>query len=353
MTNTGPRVTERRPLHVAMLCYPGAQATCIHGLTDLFTYADHFARMHAANASSSTPCPATPGDLPFVQLTHWRQTSLDSDFDCESRDGSSATSLVIVPASQLGPPTPGYSAPMTACLQRMHASGAAIAAVCGGVFLLAEAGVLAGRRATTHWMFAAEFSRRFPSVRMEVDRIVVDDGDLVTAGGVLAWADLGLTLVDRFLGRTVMCSTARFMLMDPPRREQSLYGEFLPPLTHGDKSVLAIQHWLQANVSAELSNVALAHRAGLGERTFLRRFVKATGMRPSEYHQRLRIMRSRELLEFSRDTVDRIAMAAGYADPRSFRRIFKRVIGLSPAEYRRRFQRTASNNAFDAMALTA
>lgn len=214
-----------------------------------------------------------------------------------------------------------------------------IAAVCGGVFVVADAGLLNDRRATTHWMFAAELQRRHPRLRMNPDRLVIDDSDIVTAGGVLAWADMGLTLVERLLGRTIMCSTARFMLMDPPGREQRFYGEFTPPLAHGDKVIVSIQHWLQANSAAPCPVAELAERAGLGTRTFLRRFVKATGMKPSEYHQRLRIGRSREMLELTRDTVDQIALAAGYEDPRGFRRMFKRVIGLSPAEYRRRFQR--------------
>ncbi len=219
-----------------------------------------------------------------------------------------------------------------------------VAAVCGGVFVLADSGLLAGRRATTHWMFAEELGRRFPDVAVDADRLVIDDGDLITAGGVLAWADLGLSLVEKLLGPTVMSSTAHFMLMDPPGREQRVYGGFSPRLQHGDKPILAIQHWLRANTSSPCSVDELAKRAGLGSRTFLRRFVKATGFRPSEYQQRLRINRGRELLEFTRDSVDRIASASGYQDPGGFRRIFKRVVGLSPAEYRRRFQRTTQES---------
>jgi transcriptional regulator GlxA family with amidase domain len=265
---------------------------------------------------------------------------MDNNGDRESservRDNSA---LVIVPASQLGPPEPNYVPRTIEWVARKHADGAAIAAVCGGVFLLADSGLLNGRRATTHWMFAAELQRRHPELRVDSDRIVIDEGDIVTAGGVLAWADMGLTLVERLLGRTIMCSTARFMLMDPPGREQRFYGEFTPPLRHGDKAIISIQHWLHANAAAMSSVAALAERAGLGSRTFLRRFVKATGLTPSEYHQQLRIARSRELLEFTRESVERIAVASGYEDTRGFRRTFKRVIGLSPAEYRRRFQR--------------
>lgn len=330
-------MTVRAPIEITIVCYPGAQETCIHGLTDLFTYADHFARMHSSGSPASTPLPATTRDQPFLRITHRRHSGDGIEVDGSSIARGSA--IVIVPASRLGPPERNYLPGMTAWLADRYAEGSTVAAVCGGVFLLAESGLLGGRRATTHWMFADELRRRFPDLRVEPERIVIDEGDIVTAGGVLAWADMGLTLVQRLLGRTVMCSTARFMLMDPPGREQRFYGEFTPPLQHGDRTIIAIQQWLHANIASTCPVVALATRAGLGSRTFLRRFVKATGMKPSEYHQQLRIARSRELLEFTRETVDQIAAATGYEDSRGFRRTFKRVIGLSPTEYRRRFQR--------------
>lgn len=341
MTKNGQLVPNRTPDEIAILCYPGAQATCVHGLTDLFMYADYFARMHAAQRPAATPRPVGPGDDPYLRVTHWCEAAEGADFDCsfESCSGISGKfALVIVPAYQLGPPDLHHSPRAATWIARKHADGAAVATVCGGVFLLAESGLLNGRRITTHWKFTEELRRRFPELHIDSDRLVIDEHDIVTAGGVLAWIDLGLTIVERLLGRTVMLSTARFMLVDPPGRQQSFYDEFAPPLLHGDKAVLAVQHWLQANAGSSCSVDEFAKLAGLGKRTFLRRFVKATGMKPSEYLQRLRIARSRELLEFTRNTVDQVAIAVGYDDTRGFRRTFKRVVGLSPAEYRRRFQ---------------
>jgi transcriptional regulator GlxA family with amidase domain len=342
MTNSGPQPTNRTPLDIAIVNYPGAQLTCVHGLTDLFTYADYFARELAGTAE------------PFVRVAHWREKPAAAELECtfETHPGASATpTLVIVPACQVAPPARALAPHSAAWFRRQHDEhGAIVAAVCGGVFLVADSGLLAGRRVTTHWMFAEELGRRFPDLTINADRIVIDDGDVVTAAGVFAWADLGLTLVERVLGPAVMRATARFMLIEPPGREQSFYGDFGPRLRHGDQAILAIQHWLQTNSTEACSVRALAERAHLGERTFVRRFVKATGVTPSEYQQRLRIARSRELLELTRDTVDQIAVKLGYEDAGGFRRIFKRVVGLSPAEYRRRFQRerlvsTAVTNA--------
>jgi len=285
---------------------------------------------------------------PRPRVRQGRATRHSSVSRIGARAQANPGSNAIVPGYQLGPPGPNHSPQAAAWVARKHADGTAIAAVCGGVFLLADSGLLGGRRVTTHWKFAAELQRRFPQLRIDADRMVIDEFDIVTAGGVLAWIDLGLTLVERLLGRTVMLSTARFMLMDPPGREQRFYDEFAPPLLHGDKAVLAIQHWLQANTGMNGTGDASAKRAGLGTRTFLRRFVKATGMTPGDYHQRLRMARSRELLEFTRDTVEQIALATGYEETSGFRRTFKREIGLSPGEYRRRFQQRGASRELEA-----
>jgi transcriptional regulator GlxA family with amidase domain len=329
VTKNGPQPTKMTPAEIAIVCYPGSQATSIHGLTDLFQYADYFAREHAAKPD------------PVLRVTHWRQGADGEALKCayDSHPGPRGKpAVVILPACQIAPPTADLAPQSSAWVRQRHAEGSIVAAVCGGVFLLADSGLLAGRRATTHWMFAQELRQRHPQLEVDSDRIVIDEADVITAGGVLAWADLGLSVVEKLLGPTVMCTTARFMLVDARGREQRFYGDFTPYLQHGDKVILAIQHWLQANSAANCSVASLAERANLGERTFLRRFTKATGVKPSEYHQRLRVARCRERLEFTRDSIEQVALAAGYEDAGGFRRIFKRVVGLSPAEYRRRFQ---------------
>jgi transcriptional regulator GlxA family with amidase domain len=326
--DTAPAGTE-----IAILRHSGAQATAVHGLADLFAYAEHYAREQAECAG------------PFLRVSHRIPGAREGEITCEVAGRSAPDAppaIVVVPATQAGPMARGYAASCHAWLRHVHAGGAVLTAVCGGVFVLADAGLLSGRRVTTHWMFAGELARRHPEVKVDAARMLVDDGDLVTAGGVLAWVDLGLALVDRLLGREVMFRTARFMNAEPPRVEQRIYGDFAPPLLHGDGSILGVQHWMHSNLAAPLAVAALADRAGLGARTFLRRFVRATGMKPGDYHRRLRIARGRELLAFTRDPVERVAAATGYDDPAGFRRIFKRVVGLSPAEYRKRFQRTAS-----------
>ncbi len=154
----------------------------------------------------------------------------------------------------------------------------------------------------------------------------------------MAWTDLVLRLIDRHLGPAVMLETARRFLVDPPGREQSYYSAFSPRLTHGDGAILKVQEWLHATVAKDVDLATLSTRSGLEERTFLRRFQKATGLTTTEYCQRLRVGKARELLQSHALAADQVAWEVGYSDPGAFRKVFTRIVGLTPAEYRKRFR---------------
>ena len=134
-----------------------------------------------------------------------------------------------------------------------------------------------------------------------------------------------------------MLETARYMLVDPPGREQRYYSNFSPKLHHGDTAILKVQHWLQTHAITQPSISQMAALGGMEARTFLRRFLSATGLKPTDYSQRLRVGKAREMLELTSQTIDQIARTIGYEDPTSFRRVFQRVMGMSPSDYRRRF----------------
>ena len=275
-----------------------------------------------------------------MRITHWCANENDPIIRCtyDSYPGAPhAPCVIIIPNNHRGITEPERESPFVDWLRHKHAGGVVLAAVCGGVFILAKTGLLAGRQATTHWAFSDQFSAQFPDVLMESDQMVIEYGDVLTAGGALAWADLGLRLTERFLGPGVMLDTAHYMNVDPPGREQRFYSGFEPRTKHGDAAILQAQNWLSAQRERAITVAEIARHAGLEPRTLLRRFVLATGMKPSEYQQRLRVSRARELLEFSRSTVDEIAIAIGYEDVRGFRRVFHKIVGLTPSDYRRRF----------------
>jgi transcriptional regulator GlxA family with amidase domain len=245
-------------------------------------------------------------------------------------------SALIVPPTLAEPPDPDAAATLAAWLRARHAEGAVLASVCVGAFVLADTGLMAGRRLATPRTYAAALQQRHPDVHVDADRPLVDEGDVVTAGGLMHWPALGLRLVDRFLGPEAMLRTARALLIDPPDGWQRCPGVFAPRLAHGDAAVLKVQHWLQATQARDVALASLARTAGLEERTFLRRFRKATGLTSTEYCQRLRVGRARELLQSTRVSIDRVAWEVGYADPGAFRKVFTRIVGVAPGEFRRR-----------------
>ncbi len=314
-------------IEIGLVCDAGTARAGLYGLTDLFTYANDM----AATRSGEAP----------LRLSHWAADAA-AEIRCtyDSAPGApNAPNVLLIPGNTKAPAPAAGESPLVPWLRAQHGRGVVLAAVCGGVFILARTGLLAGRQATTHWAFSEEFAAQFPDILTETDRMVIDYGDVVTGGGVLAWADLGLRLTERFLGPTVMQDTAKFMNMDPPGREQRFYSGFEPRMKHGDAAVLKAQAWLAAQREHKVTVADIARQAGLEPRTFLRRFVAATGMKPSEYQQRLRMTRAREMLEFSRSSVDAIASTVGYDDAGGFRRVFRKIVGLTPSDYRSRFSR--------------
>lgn len=315
-------------LEIGILRYDGAQAAAVLGMTDLLTAAAGIARQRHG---VSHP----------LRVSHWtRATGKRAPERVFSSDpvslGDRPTVIVIPPG--LGDPLPEREARYYAdWLRSEHSKGAGLCSICKGALLLGETGLLAGRTVTTHWSYEEHLVSRFPDINVNTDRLIIDDGDILTAGGVMAWIDLSLILIERFLGPTIMVETARAFLVDPPGREQSYYSAFSPRLNHGDNAILKVQHWLQATGGKDMGLAVLAEHAGLEPRTFMRRFQKATGHTAGEYVQRLRINKARDLLQLTRDPVDAIAWKVHYSDPSSFRKIFTRIIGLTPAEYRQRF----------------
>lgn len=321
-------MTQGPTIEIGLVLYPGAQQASVLGLTDLFCVANGI-----ADSYQEQPALA-------LRVTHWRQDAPGAPparvFD-NGANPSSVLSALILPPTLAEPTSVSPEPSLTAWLREQHANGVVLGAVCAGAFLLAGTGLMAGRPMTTHWAYAERLQERFPQVRVDADRLIIDDGDVITAGGLMSWTDLGLRLVDRLLGPSVMIGTARMLLVDPPGREQRYYSVFSPRLTHGDTAVLKVQHWLQVTQAKDIALGTLAAKAKLEERTFLRRFQKATGMTTTEYCQRLRVGRARELLQFGTASIDRVAWEVGYNDPGAFRKVFTRMVGLSPGEYRRRF----------------
>ena len=247
--------------------------------------------------------------------------------------------LIIVPGFMfniLGV-LPSLSA-MIQWLQVQHRRGSYIATMCTGAFVAAQAGLLDGRCATTHWVFSDQFSRRFPKVRLQTERTVTDDGLIMCSGGSTSGSDLLLHLIRKFASPQLAAECAKKLLVDVSARSQTPYSSTTFKKNHTDAEILKIQIWLEKRLASNILMEEAAEEFGFSMRNFIRRFKEATDQTPIQYLQNLRIEKAKLLLESTQQAFDQITLRVGYEDSNSFRRLFKERVGLSPSVYRKRFE---------------
>jgi transcriptional regulator GlxA family with amidase domain len=224
-------------------------------------------------------------------------------------------------------------------LTRMAPQTRRYGSVCTGAFLLGDAGLLGGRRVTTHWQFATLLAERFPEAKVEGDRVFVRDGALISSAGSSAAIDLGLSLVEEDLGREVALYVARRLVVFLKRPgDQSQFSVHLAAQALDRSRLHNVQQHILNHPAADLSVDALAKIAAMSVRNFTRVFTKEVGIPPSEYVDLTRIDVARYLIEGSRLTIDTIAVKSGFGSARAMRRAFLAHLGATPSEYRERFQ---------------
>ena len=227
--------------------------------------------------------------------------------------------------------------PLLAALRAAHGRGARLVSICSGVFLLAAAGLLDGRRATTHWRYVEALARRYPRVRVAPDVLYVDEGDILTSAGSAAGLDLCLHIVRRDHGASVANAVARRLVIAPHR--EGGQGQFIeaPVARDVGARLAALLDWLQAHCHEPQSVAAMAARAGMSPRSFARRFKQATGLGPHDWLLRQRVRRAQDLLETTDLPVERIAESCGFGAPETLRHHFRRIAKTTPSAYRRAF----------------
>ncbi len=235
---------------------------------------------------------------------------------------------------------------LVAWIRKQYGSVRRLASICTGAFLLAEAGLLEGLRATTHWASAAEFRERYPNVHLEPDTLFIRQRSLYTSAGVTAGMDLALAMVEEDHGRDVALATARHLVMYLCRPGgQSQFSAQLSAQLAEREPLRDLQAWIVEHPRGELSVEALARRAAMSPRNFARLFTREVGMTPARFVATVRVETARRLLEETTQPIEAICAASGLANLETMRRAFLRWVGVTPGQYRQRFARFSSSVA--------
>jgi transcriptional regulator GlxA family with amidase domain len=332
-------VTEKKPLpRVAILALPEATASVVYGMLDMFCSAGRDWRL----VTDGEPGPpavsaeivakvAEPLEVVNGALVrpHRGLTSTPYDIVC-------IPELSIAPQANLS----GRFVDEIAWIVQQHAAGAIIATACSGAVLLAEAGLLNGCDATTHWAYCDALEASYPQVRVHRERALVASGvgqRLVMAGGGTSWLDLALYLLARSVSLETALEVAKLNLIDWHSSGQQPFVRLVGAPQVEDAVIARAQQWIGERPNVEAPVASMVRLSGLPERTFKRRFQKAVGMPPLEYVHALRLERAKHLLETTEETLEQLAEKVGYEDATFFSRLFRRKVGLTPAVYRRRF----------------
>jgi transcriptional regulator GlxA family with amidase domain len=317
--------------HITMLALDGTVASTVTGPTDIFGLAGviwnqicgvqpepYFKVVIASVRGKPVQCVNGIVIQPHLSLDEVKKTDLII-ISAEDLAALDATSRRTIP-----------------WLLKHHKAGTTLASVCTGAFLLAQTGLLDGKRATTHWGFAELFRNRYPQVDLRPECLITDEGSLVCGGGAFSYFDLSLYLVERYCGFEVATQCGKSLLLDIGRTSQVPYAIFEYQKQHKDRQILDAQTFMERNYPRQVNLDELAAGVGMSLRNFKRRFRKATGDSPLTYLQRFRVEAAKRLLENTHKSIAEICNEIGYEDIAFFRRIFKRYVGITPYEYRQR-----------------
>jgi len=224
--------------------------------------------------------------------------------------------------------------PFVPWIKLWASKGARVVSLCTGAFLLAETGLLDGRSATTHWLLAGLFRKTYPQIRVHPERLIVDEGSVITSGVATSFLDLMLYIIELYNGREAAVLVSKAFQIEMGRRTQLPYAKFATCKMHNDRQILRVQELMEMDLGRELTTEAMAHFADMSVRNFDRRFHNAVGESPFNYLRKRRVEKAKELLENTNETIHEIMVSVGYEDDRSFRRLFKCLTDLSPKEYR-------------------
>ena len=332
--------TEQAALSVSLLALPETTPTSLYGCIEVFSAVNvTWAELTGEPVAGPRMIPrmVARSAAPYRTASGVPLAPSHSLADTGNSDVVIVTDLDLLP----GVDPRGRWTDEAAWIRRQFAAGATVCSVCTGSVLLAEAGLLDGQEATTHWGAVGIFEKHYPGVRLKSERILCHAGPerrIVTGGGSAAWADLALYLIARFCGAAEAIRIAKIFVLGDHADGQLPFIAMNRRRYHEDAVIGESQTWIARHYAEPSPVTRMVEHSRLPERTFKRRFKAATGYAPVEYVQALRIEEAKQWLESTSEATDAIANKVGYEDPASFRKLFKRETGVTPSRYRQRFQ---------------
>lgn len=326
----------KRALRVVVFAVPPAEELDIVGPWDVFGTTNNALReqgpIYNIELVTAGRQRTFRGDAGLTLWAKYRYTELRGEID----------TLVVVGGTGA---TTSRSRVVANWIRKAAGRARRVVSICTGAFLLAEAGLLDGRRATTHWMFTGELAARYPKVKVEPDPIFIRDGNLYTSAGVTAGMDLALALVEEDLGSAMALRVARTLVLFLRRPGgQAQFSISLSAQASNFKPLRELQIWMAENLNQDLSVGVLASRVGMSERNFARVFARESRTTPAQYVEHLRLEAASRELELTDKGLKEIALASGFRSVEVLRRAFLRHYGTSPSLYRDQFSRRAQRS---------
>ncbi len=251
------------------------------------------------------------------------------------------TDLLIIPSVSYDDNLMKENATLINWIRESYKTGAEIATMCSGAFLLAATGLLEGKTCSTHWNVAANFRRLFPNINLQTDKLITSEKGIYTNGGAYSFLNLILFLVEQYFDRQTAIYCSKIFQIDMDRTSQSPFLIFQTQKNHGDELICQAQTYIEENLGERISFEELALKLAISRRNFDRRFIKATGNTPVEYLQRAKVEVAKKTLEKGRKSVFEVMYEVGYSDDKAFREVFKKITGISPLEYRNKYNKEA------------
>jgi len=224
-------------------------------------------------------------------------------------------------------------------IEQQYKTGAEVASICTGAFMLASSGLLDGKSCSTHWAAADNFRKKFPKVNLQTDQLITDENGIYTNGGAYSFLNLMIYLIEKYYDRQTAILCSKVFQIEIDRQSQSAFTIFTGQKKHDDEMVKKAQAYIEDKLDEKISVEHLSSRFSVGRRNFDRRFIKATGNTPVEYAQRVKIESAKKTFETSRKTVNEVMYAVGYSDVKAFREVFRKITGMSPLAYRARYNK--------------